>query len=200
MTLQPPPVARVSDRCAIVNKTMNRADLTAPAAAPIVGALNDLIRSVAERGVCMSSWHGSLPEPPSLWTRLLRRPPPQVGLASRGPYYEPLPGAADDARLPWYLYWEIAWVMRHGPQLRPGLRLLDAGGASSLFSCYLASLGCEVHTVDLDRTLVHNSALLARTMRWPLHAYTMDLATLEFPDAYFDHAYSICVFEHLDLP
>jgi len=35
-------------------------------------------------------------------------------------------------------------------------------------------------------------------MGWNLHSYAMDMAKLDFPDAHFDHAYSICVFEHLE--
>jgi ubiquinone/menaquinone biosynthesis C-methylase UbiE len=35
-------------------------------------------------------------------------------------------------------------------------------------------------------------------MGWSLHSYCMDMTDLSFPDAWFDHAYSICVFEHLD--
>jgi ubiquinone/menaquinone biosynthesis C-methylase UbiE len=114
--------------------------------------------------------------------------------------YRPLPDAADDRRFPWFLYWEIYWVLRRvGPFLHPGMRLLDAGGASSLFTCYLASLGHELHSVDLNQRLLENGHRVASTMGWPaMFSYAMDMGALRFPDAYFDHAFSICVFEHLD--
>lgn len=38
----------------------------------------------------------------------------------------------------------------------------------------------------------------ARAMGWPMFSYVMDLQSLDFPDAYFDHAFSVCVFEHLE--
>src|SRR5204863_372039 len=74
-------------------------------------------------------------------------------LANRGLDYEPLAGAADDARFPWFLYWEIAWLVLHN-DYRPGQRLLDLGGCSSLFSCYMASKGLDVVAVDLKEELV----------------------------------------------
>jgi SAM-dependent methyltransferase len=115
--------------------------------------------------------------------------------------YLPLPNAADDERSPWFLYWEIFWVLHvTRPFLKPGARLLDAGGASSLFSCYLGSLGYHVDTVDLNEKLITNNNRVAEQMQWNSRAHTMNLAQLEFPDNTFDHVYSICVFEHLDHP
>ncbi len=192
-----------------INKTMNRADLFTREARPIVEGINRLIHELYGRNLSMTSWHGTLErDEGSAWSTLKRsmqrlfgcQAPRAVGLANRGPTYEPLPDAADDDRIPWYLYWEIAWVLVHGPALTPGMRLLDAGGTSSLFTCYLASLGCEVHSVDLNEALVANGNRIAQAMGWRLHSYAMNMGALDLPDAYFDHAYSICVFEHLDLP
>ena len=125
--------------------------------------------------------------------------PYRVGLDNRGLDYEALPGAADYGRFPWYLYWETCWVLRHGPTLERPMRLLDAGGASSLFSCYLASLGHEVYSIDLSKELVANTNRIARAMGWTLRSYVMNMTKLDFPDKFFDHAYSVCVFEHLNL-
>jgi len=121
-----------------------------------------------------------------------------VGIANRGSDYEPLPGSADDGRIPWYLYWEIFWVMKNGPRVENNTRLLDAGGASSLFTCYLASLGAEVYSIDINKTLVSNGNKIAKAMGWNMFSYAMNMRKLDFEDGYFDHAYSICVFEHLD--
>jgi hypothetical protein len=149
----------------IINKTMSRSDLFADDAAPIVDGLDELIRRMYAKGLFMTSWYGSLPgtgaEAPASRTRGSRRVLDSilgrksraagVGIENRGPDYEPLADAADDDRIPWYLYWEISWVLTKGPQLLPGSRLLDAGGTSSLFTCYLASLGHEVHSIDLKK-------------------------------------------------
>jgi ubiquinone/menaquinone biosynthesis C-methylase UbiE len=110
----------------------------------------------------------------------------------------PLPNSADDGRIPWYLYWEIFWVAKNGPKIKSTMRLLDAGGTSSLFSCYLASLGAEVYSIDLNRRLVSNGNKIAKAMGWKMVSHCMNMKKLDFENGYFDHAYSICVFEHLD--
>jgi SAM-dependent methyltransferase len=187
----------------VINRTMDRADLLAPESQPVVGEINDLVRRMYRTGVHMTSWYGTLPPngPRARLRRFLGRGlrPELVGMENRGADYEPLPGAADDGRLPWYLYWEILWVLSRGPELRPAMRVLDGGGTSSLFSCFLASQGCDVHSVDINPDLVANGDRIAKAMRWKLSSHTMNLAAMKFPDGFFDNAYSICVFEHLDL-
>jgi ubiquinone/menaquinone biosynthesis C-methylase UbiE len=199
----------------LINKTMDRADLLTPEAKPTVDALNGLILALDAKGLHPTSWYGTLPRRDGKRSarEALKRvikgllgkkgddsiaADPMIGRGNRGADYEPLPGAADDDRIPWYLYWEIYWVMANGPRLTSGIRVLDAGGTSSLFTCYLASLGCEVHSVDLNRELVSNGDAIAKGMGWRMLSYTMNMKKLKFEDAYFDHAYSICVFEHLD--
>jgi len=195
----------------IINKTMDRADLLRPSAKPTIYSLNRLIRTLYAQGLRMTSWYGSLPheERKDLRRHASKRPigrivgtetveSTAVGIANRGPSYKKLPGAADDGRIPWYLYWETYWVMEYGPRLYAGMRLLDAGGTSSLFTCYLASMGYEVHSVDLNKGLVSNADAIKRKMGWSMSSYTMNMKKLQFEDEYFDHAYSICVFEHLD--
>jgi surface carbohydrate biosynthesis protein len=195
------------------NKTMDRDDLLTSAAAPLVEDLNRLVHSLYARGTAPASWVGSLPRAPiarvgaTIGARFAlgwRRRRPEY---TEDPYerqaltlgmrqrltYQPLPGAADDRRFPWFLYWEIYWILRQvGPLLEPGVRLLAAGGASSLFACYLASRGCELHSVDLDEHHVANGQHVARTMDWTrMFSHTMDLGALGFPNGHFDHAFSI---------
>lgn len=195
----------------MINKTMDRSDLLAGEAKPTLTALDRLIETIYSTGLFMTSWYGSLPAEEGavsdehLVKRALAKIPerrnsaPIVGIDNRGSDYEPLPGATDDARLPWYLYWEIFWLLRNGPRIDPQMRLLDAGGTSSLFTCYLASLGCLVHSIDLNERLVANADQIASVMGWQMFSYAMDMQELHFENEYFDHAYSICVFEHLDL-
>ena len=171
---------------------MDRSDLLTEEARPVVRRINDLIEEVYSRGLHMTSWYGTLPNFTESETEK------GVGIANRGSDYTPLPDMADDSRLPWYLYWEIFWVMQHGQQVKSGDRVLDAGGTSSLFSCYLASLGIEVHSIDLNERIIANGNALAKAMNWNMHSYLMNMGHLDFPDSFFDHAYSICVFEHLD--
>src|SRR3989344_9597058 len=130
-----------------INKAMDRDDLLTEQAKPIVRRINDLINEIYSKKISMTSWYGTLGNPREAESAA------GVGMKNRGADYKPLPDMADDGRIPWYLYWEIFWVMQHGPKIGKGSVVLDAGGTSSLFSCYVASLGAEVHSIDLNAGL-----------------------------------------------
>jgi len=170
----------------VINKTMDRRDLYSSDAIPIIAELNSLIRALQTRGLAVSSWYGTFDLPRGSVT---------VERANRGFGYAPLEDAADDRLFPWFLYWEIVWVALHA-QFQQGQSVLDLGGSSSLFSFYLALLGCRVVTVDLQRNLVENANHVAGEMGWDLQNFVMDMRALSF-DQTFDHVTSICVFEHL---
>ena len=195
----------------IINKTMDRSDLLTCEARLIVQAINNLIKMLYSKDLYMTSWYGTLFKKSGIGRfskdgikyfikKILRKTEDRIGVGSaeRGAFYKPLSDAADDGRIPWYLYWEIFWIIKNGPQIKNNMRLLDAGGTSSLFSCYVASLGAEVHSVDLNKALVSNANKIASVMGWNLLGYTMNMEKLDFENEHFDHAYSICVFEHLD--
>ncbi len=171
-----------------INKTMDLDDLRSDRARRIVDELNSLVRELRARDLRTSSWYGRfhLSGKPHSWERV-----------NRGYGYTPLPGAADDTHFPWFLYWEIVWVALHN-EFRPGMRVLDLGGSSSLFSYYLASKGAHVTTVDIKRTLVTNADHVAKQMAWSMTNLVMDMRRLEF-DAPFDHIVSICVYEHIPI-
>ncbi|MGI0149120.1 MAG: SAM-dependent methyltransferase, partial [Thermoplasmata archaeon] len=116
---------------------------------------------------------------------------------NRGYGYSPIEGVADDRSFPWFLYWEIVWVVLNTP-FRRGDRVLDLGGSSSLFSAFLASRGLDVTTVDLNETLVENGNHVGREMGWKLDNRVMDMRELSF-DRPFDHITSICVYEHIPM-
>jgi ubiquinone/menaquinone biosynthesis C-methylase UbiE len=193
-----------------VNTTMDRDVLLSPEGSAFVRELDALAQVLDARGLPVTSWLGAMPDPPlrpslaslRLLVKRLRRGRRGIGpgdlLNRGGADYQPLPGIHNDARHPWFLYWEAFWTTRRGPRLAPGMRVLDAGGTASLFSNYLASLGVETHSIDLNPELVEAGQRTADVMGWNLHSYAMDIATLDFPDGHFDHAYSICVFEHLE--
>src|ERR1700704_1840977 len=176
-----------------LNRTMDRADLDAPRAREICGDLNALALELRDRGLRASSWYGGLGEPEEErmagWER-----------ANRGLRYEALPDAADDARFPWFLYWEIAWLVSNN-DFRAGQRLLDLGGSSSLVSCYMASLGLDVVTVDLNEALVAKGGGVPPATAGRLRTPAMDMRELREDDlgGRFDHVTSVCVFEHLPL-
>lgn len=188
---------------------MDYLDLETKEAKKIVRQLNELITTLSQNNLSISSWYGTLLEDEIKqrygtlgWIRykIFGEIPKLdiVGLENRGKEYKPLPGANSDDRIPWYLYWEIVWVVLNGPNIRPGMKILDGGGTSSLFTSYLAYLGLEVHSIDLDKRLVSNGNRIAQKMEWKMYSYSMNMKSLSFEDETFDHAYSICVFEHLN--
>ena len=205
----------------IINKSMDRNDLLTPEAISLTNELNSLIREIYQHGIAPSSWVGTRPKNPIQKAKLglKERLYSLLGNRHTGKYlvdegeakaldrgyvqrlhYQPLDCAEDDLRYPWFLYWEIYWVLHYmRPRLIPGMRLLDAGGASSLFTCFMASKGYEMHSVDLNESLLAHGSCIAKSMGWEtMHSYCMDMRKLEFSDESFDHAFSICVFEHLD--
>jgi len=194
----------------IINKTMERSDLLTAEAEPIIQAINNLIKTLYSKKLYMTSWYGTLPKSKKIKLNraglknlieiIMRKKEnkEEIGMNNRGPDYIPLPNSADDGRIPWYLYWEIFGVLKNGPQLKNNMKVLDAGGTSSLFTCYLSSLGVEVHSIDTNKKLVSNGNKIAKTMGWNMFSYEMNMGKLDFRDEYFDNAYSICVFEHLN--
>jgi len=171
---------------------MDRGDLFTDESMPAINRIDDLIRDIYSRGLNITNWYGFMTddrEAESLQG---------VGIDNRGSDYEPLTGVVDDGRFPWYLYWETCTVLANGPKLKKDHVVLDAGGTSSLFSCYLASRGAEMHSIDFNEEIVANGNKLSQEMGWNMSSYHMDMRTLDFPDEFFNHAYSICVFEHLE--
>lgn len=96
--------------------------------------------------------------------------------------------------------WENVWVLAHA-NAKKGDSILDLGGASAIFSFYLASKGCSVACVDNDwgcHGIVYNARFVAKRMHWPLKVYNRDLAQpLPFDDNSFDKIFCVCVLEHL---
>lgn len=82
--------------------------------------------------------------------------------------------------------------------LRPGMRVLDCGGATSPLVFLCASKGIEIVTVELQQWLVDNSREVAAAMGWTtLTAEVGDMTSTGFPDGSFDAVFSISVLEHM---
>jgi SAM-dependent methyltransferase len=171
-----------------LNKTMDRDDLEEPQARAVVAELDELVEWLSERDLRASSWYGDLDlsGDPESWER-----------ANRGHAYESLDGAANDRLYPWFLYWEIAWLTINN-DFRPGERLLDLGGCSSLFACYMASKSLDVVAVDLADRLVTNGDAIAAKTGWSMRNVRVDLRELDLAER-FDHVTSVCVFEHVPI-
>lgn len=172
----------------VINKVMDRDDLSLPQAIEIVNELNALVLDLRAKEVPISAWYGGL---------VLGKQQLLLEKINRGYNYQPLPNSADDHYFPWFLYWEIVWVVLNN-DFCPGCRVLDLGGSSSLFSYYLASKSCDVTTVDLNKTLVDNGNAVADKMGWKMRNLYMDIRDMDV-DGEYDHITSICVYEHIPL-
>jgi hypothetical protein len=169
-----------------INKTMERADLERPDARPLIAELDELVRDLHAKGLRVSSWYGGLELAPAVRS---------FQALNRGFGYSRLPGAVDDELFPWFLYWEIVWILLNTP-FEPGDRVLDMGGSSSLFSFLLASRGLSVTTVDLNAELVAHADRVAEAMGWDMRNELMDMRVLDF-DEPFQRVTSVCVYEHI---
>lgn len=175
----------------LINKTMDREDLNLPEAVELSRILDATIYQATKIGLPLSSWVGR---------SVTSKANPKTD--SRNPHhydnYTPLPRAMDDDHFPWFLYWEIFWTLKHTPLVERD-KILDAGGAGSLFSTYVAQLGYHLISVELDKELVAMSNEVSRRMRRRAIAIKADISNLSlFTDGMFDVIFSICVFEHLD--
>jgi len=167
-------------------------DLNSKLTEGIVSELNSLIAQLAAKNLKISSWYGVFDLPGD---------PRSTEVVNRGYDYRSLPGAVDDRNFPWFLYWEIVWLVIN-TDFKPHDNILDLGGSSSLFSFYLASKGNDVTTVDLNSGLVENANHVAEKMNWRMRNYVMDMRNLTVDTEFasqFDHVTSVCVYEHIPL-
>lgn len=172
----------------ILNKTMDFRDLLVPEANVIIEELNDLIILFRNKNLKISSWYGCFD---------LSGANDSFEFINRGYDYQALANIPDDKNFPWFLYWEIVWVILNN-DFKQGQSLIDLGGSSSLFSYYLASKGLKVITVDLNKDLVENANFVAQEMNWNLINHVMNIKDINLKSQ-FDHITSICVFEHIPM-
>lgn len=104
--------------------------------------------------------------------------------------------------------WEYSRALALTGAARPGepMRILDVGGAMTLPIFFLASLGHEVVSLDIDRGLVDETNRLAARAGLKVRALTTNLVeedpepgSLGAPGG-FDRAYCLCVIEHIVPP
>ena len=105
-------------------------------------------------------------------------------------------------RFRWRVRWHKMWEYARGlalADLRPGMRVLDFGGAATLPVLHLARIGCDVLSTDIDRPLAEHTDRVARERGWRLRSSTVDLTRSEPPADWgsFHRVLSFCVLEHL---
>jgi len=76
--------------------------------------------------------------------------------------------------------------------------ILDCGGSSTPLVFYLADLGCQVYTIELNKELVDNTNEVAEKKGWlNLQAEVMDMTAMRYADNMFDVVFSTSVLEHM---
>ena len=101
----------------------------------------------------------------------------------------------------WTRHWEYATLIIDS-EVESEMRVLDAGGTGTVFSYFLALMGCDVYTVDIDKQKVEDANALTPKLKEQAvakinHSF-QSIAKMSFPDNYFDRVFSICVIEHLN--
>lgn len=101
-------------------------------------------------------------------------------------------------RIRWNKLWEYSRGLAYG-DFQSGQRVLDFGGGATIPLFYLARLGCEVLSLDIDEKLTHHTNAAAVKHRWKLSGTTLDLTQTEAPTEWgsFDRVMSFCVLEHI---
>lgn len=99
----------------------------------------------------------------------------------------------------WYKMWEYARSLAY-LDIKPGEKVLDFGGGSTLPVFWLAGKGCEVVSADINKKLAEHTSVVAKKNGWKLKGTTINLCESEAPAEWgsFNYVISFCTVEHLE--
>jgi len=159
------------------NRCVSRLDLLSDEAQVCLLGLRDLTARLNELGYKISPRDGAL----------TRKEIPATG--------------EDPPALAWILEWQVLSACQHiAMSCSPSTRILVLGGASSIFTCFLGSLGCKVTAVDFpEAPLKHGFDATVKGLGFSKTSFLpQPLPKLELSEDYFDHVVSGAVFHHFD--
>ena len=122
---------------------------------------------------------------------------------ARWMWWRRIPFAVNDIlRMRWRIRWNKMWEYARGlafGNFQPGMRVLDFGGGATIPVFYLARLGCEVLSLDINEKFITHTNQVAGQRGWNLRGSTFDLTQNEAPREWgeFDRVISYCVIEHI---
>jgi ubiquinone/menaquinone biosynthesis C-methylase UbiE len=100
------------------------------------------------------------------------------------------------SHLPWVRLWEYSKAIAETGVSR-GDVVLDAGGASTVFSYYLGKIGAICHTLDINEKLVKASVRANKRLGFYLFNSVQSITNLAYRDETFDYVFCIYVLEHI---
>ena len=103
---------------------------------------------------------------------------------------------SDHMSTSWLKLWEISSVLLYGNFSRNQL-VLDAGGTGTVFSFFLATEGCVVETMDINKQKVVDADKLASHLNIPIKNSCGNMRQIPAGNGYYDKITSICVLEHM---
>ena len=86
----------------------------------------------------------------------------------------------------WSRIWEYPFAILNS-ELKPSLKVLDAGCIGSPLLSFLHNFGCEVYGIDI----------LAHPSNDSIKIYKEDIKHTHFPDEFFDRIFCVSVLEHI---
>jgi SAM-dependent methyltransferase len=76
-------------------------------------------------------------------------------------------------------------------------KILDVGSSNSVFPLFLASLGCQVFAIDIDKKVLELKNYAKRLGCLELIAEIEDATRLSYPNKFFDNITAISTIEHI---
>jgi len=154
-----------------VNRTMRKTDFLEPTFRAAADAVQETQRMLNARGLEYTHWCGQLGDAHLETTKL-----------NKGPKYEPLEWAYDDARIPWYTLWEYSSVLVATDLLNLELkpkRVLSLGGSASSMEATIARFGHHVEVIDRRRNMLEHAKANAKQMGWDMTFQHADLKDID---------------------
>jgi len=141
------------------NGTMSKDDFMIPEVRAAADAVQFTQKFLHEQDLAYSHWCGQLDD---------RHLPNTI--LNKGPGYEPLPWAYDDANIPWFTLWEYSWILANSGLLASTrkLRVLSLGGSSSSCEATVARWGHHVTTIESRPYTAKNAAENATRFGWDM--------------------------------
>lgn len=101
------------------------------------------------------------------------------------------------SKFEWLRMWEYSRAIVES-KCFGGKKVLDAGGAGTVFSYFLSALGNDVTAIDLNEEFVQGANKTAEEFGMKLTNEVADITSMPFEDGSFDIVFCVSVIEHIE--